>query len=510
MPLDSFEDTRRNSHRKRRIVLTRPEREELLLNWGFPFDDIIDSIRANIKVKNQRRQTITNLRVERLEEAFENATRRIKRALLLRSSTTEKAKRLQQQAEVAAKIAPSPSSSVSDEQKANERSIGQRKTKIDREAEEDRNQVSLPDFRKKLLSESRLVRAASSLSDIDDLHTSISGGFSLGNSTTASAREMERFYMELEMEMFGDIPLPDMVGETLEVPGLWIPEEERVYHDPPCTRGYQEPPSITPSYAEMLEESKAYKVVGSTLQYSQASPRTPLQLDLRQQPSRDESDGNSPPIRKGYNYLADSDPASLSSQMPIPPGGYIFHDDPITAIRMGHAAPPLDFGGLGEEVDLEKVKQQRAKMVRAYLSQTVTAMEQRYLHPSLAPPPPKTNQFGMPIYTAEQNPQREKSSHSSGSRSGSTGSKDSRRRSKGRKDGPVVCHTPPFTKMSPTHWMEGRDGSDGPGFQPPLQEPITISEDFAYDDRIRPSSVPALDQQPVYMAPQRFPGSVYA
>jgi hypothetical protein len=56
-------------------------------------------------------------------------------------------------------------------------------------------------------------------------------GFTLGNSTTASAKAIERFHQELEIELFGDQELPSMVGKTLEV-DVAIPEEEKIYHDP--------------------------------------------------------------------------------------------------------------------------------------------------------------------------------------------------------------------------------------------------------------------------------------
>ena len=85
------------------MVLTRDDREKLLLNWGYTFDDIVTAIRSNIKAKNQRRQTVTNLgKVERLEEAFESASRKLKRMILLRRSTAEEVKQMQEQADLAA------------------------------------------------------------------------------------------------------------------------------------------------------------------------------------------------------------------------------------------------------------------------------------------------------------------------------------------------------------------------------------------------------------------------
>ena len=535
MPLDDYEE--RKSYRRRPIVLTRSEREEILLNWGISFDDIIDSIRMNIRVKNQRRQTVTNLgKIEKLEEAFESATRKIKRALLLRRRTGEKVKRLQEQAEVAKKV-HSPSSSVEEELKADQ--IYREDSQANGEAgeEERRNQISLPDFRKKGPPEMKLARSTSSLSDVDELHTSISG-FSLGNSTTASAREMERFYRELEMEMFGDMPLPDMVGETLEVPGLTIPEEERVYHDPPFSLSHQEPPSVAPSYAAMLDESKEYQEVDPPPRASQLLHRPEMKLYFQPNPPpwfqtdsdmrgrgndpalnhalEDGADGHIAPIRHIVSPQRDKEAEVLSAQMPTPPAGLIFYDDPIMAIRMGHVPPPhVRLRSSLDSVDMEKLEQHRSNMARAYLSQTVTAMEQRYLHPSLAPPVPPTNQFGMAYYPEENT----RGFHPGGGlpsvveqdeNSSATSSTGRSKRSKRRKDGPEIRHTPPFLRKSPTHWMEGHDeAEDGPGMYSPYCDPITISEDEASEDRIRPSYQRPLEPQPVFIAPQHFLDTYY-
>lgn len=532
MPLDDYEE--RRPYRRKRIVLTRPEREELLLTWGISFDDIIDSIRMNIRVKNQRRQTVTNLgKIERLEEAFESATRKIKRALLLRRRTGDMVRRLQEQAEVAKKI-HSPSSSVEDEQNSDEKITEKRERTVNSEEEPDRNQLSLPDLRKKLPSESRLVRATSSLSDVDELHTTISG-FSFGNSTSASAKEMERFYRELEMEMFGDMPLPDMVGETLEVPGLSIPEEERVYHDPPFSLSFKEPPSVTPSYVKVLDESKEFKGEVSRPYSSQMDEQSDPRVDPETNPPSsfhpendviEERDqvmlrGMDAPIRRVVNHPSDEDAAMLSSQMPTPPAGLIFHDDPVMDIRLGNAPlPHVRLSTSLDSADIEKVERHRANMARAYLSQTVTAMEQRYLHPSLAPPVPPTNHFGMTYYPAdslEADTGHIVSSDLHGNHKGNSSSSSSKRRSsrrskrsKRRKDEPEIRHTPLFTKKSPTYWMEGHDEAEiGSGDCPPYRDPITISEDSAYEDGIRPSNPISVEPRLVFSSHQRFTSKLY-
>ncbi len=532
--LDDYEKKR--NYRRKLIVLTRAEREELLLNWGIAFDDIIDSIRANIRVKNQRRQTVTNLgKVERLEEAFESATRKIKRALLLRRRTGEKVKQLQEQADVAAKSLPSPTSSVSDEQKGSDTIRSDERTvKVNSGSEVNRNLLFLPDCPKIIASESKLLRTASSLSDIDDIHTSISG-FSLDNSTTASVREVEEFYRELELEMFGDMPLPDMVGETLEVPGLTIPEEERVYVDPQFYVGGEESSFITPSRARMLDESKEHHESDfppracqlihhpEMKMYFQPHPPTVPNLELQKQRKNVRS-----MLSDILDQTADENATAFDkiSRRPIESEhvcqqDYIFYNDPIKAIRMGHA--PLSLVKLSsslDSADLKQVEQNRANIARAYLSQTVTAMEQRYLHPSLAPPIPPNNHFGINFYPLNTNngyPRQDIPSHpilQYSEFSGGTEKKNRRgnhsRRSRFHDDEPVVCHIPLYTKRSLTHWMEGHDDGAGSSIHFPSHEIVTITEETGYDYKIHPASPIALTSlPPVYLAPPLFPQSLY-
>jgi hypothetical protein len=66
------------------LVLTRQDREELLLEWGATVHEIIEAIRATVKTKQQRRRTVTAIGTyDRLEEVMEQASRRIKRTLKL-------------------------------------------------------------------------------------------------------------------------------------------------------------------------------------------------------------------------------------------------------------------------------------------------------------------------------------------------------------------------------------------------------------------------------------------
>jgi hypothetical protein len=82
--LDEFERSRERSRRdSRSLILSRHERETLLLTLGYSQKELADAIRKTIRLKNQRKQTIANLNVSPVEEFLEKATRRVKRVLRL-------------------------------------------------------------------------------------------------------------------------------------------------------------------------------------------------------------------------------------------------------------------------------------------------------------------------------------------------------------------------------------------------------------------------------------------
>ena len=222
------------------MILRREQREGILLDWDVSCHEIIDSIRSNVKIKNQRRQTVGNLgKVERLEEAFESAARKLKRTILLRPKTKSKAKQLAeksliaQQALASIKIAEQRAlDEIHRSSCEEEEPEGDHLGKLD-------VQVQVSDFCKNSPKEAMLKR--NSLRSKSD--TSSVAGMTTGNSTTTSVREMENFYRELEQEMFGDGDTPpSMVGKTLEVPGCEIAPEDRRYHD--IESVIQEPPSV--------------------------------------------------------------------------------------------------------------------------------------------------------------------------------------------------------------------------------------------------------------------------
>jgi hypothetical protein len=104
MDLEAFEKARPPRRSQMDLVLTRGERHRLLVEWGASGQDVIEAIRMIIRVKNQRRQTVNNLgSYDRIEEIFENLSRRMRRAVCQSSSKTE-ALKLKQQSERIASI----------------------------------------------------------------------------------------------------------------------------------------------------------------------------------------------------------------------------------------------------------------------------------------------------------------------------------------------------------------------------------------------------------------------
>jgi hypothetical protein len=208
------------------LTLTKEEREALLADWGVSPSEMITSIRALNKAKHQRRQTVRNLdKAQRVEEGIESATRMLKRVFTGKRSTRSEVEELQRQAEIAAALSPArfdTSASHEDD--------------LDSERRQGRQSVHN-------LKARTVPTAPGSVDDTDAI--SCISGFTLGNTTTASGLELERFHQELEFEMFGngDQDPPSMVGQTLEV-DVDIPEEEKVFHEPAPYCGAAEPPSV--------------------------------------------------------------------------------------------------------------------------------------------------------------------------------------------------------------------------------------------------------------------------
>jgi len=81
MNLDEYERTRPPRRVQKEMVIPRRLREDMLrYEWNASRKEITESIRRNVRVKNQRRTTINNLgKATKFEEAMESASRKLKR-----------------------------------------------------------------------------------------------------------------------------------------------------------------------------------------------------------------------------------------------------------------------------------------------------------------------------------------------------------------------------------------------------------------------------------------------
>lgn len=104
LALEQYEDTRPPRRTNFEMILPRDIRQAMLRKeWGVPQSQIASAVRTNIRVKNQRRTTVNNLsKSSRVEEAFENASRKVMRGLLMKNTSKEFDK-LEQQAKLAEK-----------------------------------------------------------------------------------------------------------------------------------------------------------------------------------------------------------------------------------------------------------------------------------------------------------------------------------------------------------------------------------------------------------------------
>jgi hypothetical protein len=79
--LESVEEYERRKCYRKTLVMSRSEREAILFNLGYSRSEIAKNIRHVIKVKNQRRTTINNLSVAKVEEAVETAKNSVKKII---------------------------------------------------------------------------------------------------------------------------------------------------------------------------------------------------------------------------------------------------------------------------------------------------------------------------------------------------------------------------------------------------------------------------------------------
>ena len=100
MRVDEYEEARSERREKLDLVLTRQDREEILLDWGVTLPEIIEAIRANIRIKNQRRRTVNSIGTyDRWEEVMERAGRTLKRTLLMQKPTSKQVKEMNELAQ---------------------------------------------------------------------------------------------------------------------------------------------------------------------------------------------------------------------------------------------------------------------------------------------------------------------------------------------------------------------------------------------------------------------------
>lgn len=226
LSLNSYEEARQKHRSPQQAkVLSRIERELLLQSWDVPDDVIIQANRNNIRAKFQRRQTVRNLRkVERLEIVFQGAAKALKRSLNLRRRTDDELKELQAQANLAARALEQArlhdliGDDVPDD---NEDTISISEAEGDYNFENMKVQVS--EHCKSYPLESMVLANGGANGDLPEDDAASLDGLTLGNttisnSTSASVKEMERFYKELEREMFGAVDESSLLGRTLEVP----------------------------------------------------------------------------------------------------------------------------------------------------------------------------------------------------------------------------------------------------------------------------------------------------
>lgn len=89
-PLDEYERMTCPKMPAKKLVLCRFTREELLIGNGFSRKELAEAVRQNIQLKNQRRQTVTNLRLEPVEILLERCAKTMKRLIPISAKNRER------------------------------------------------------------------------------------------------------------------------------------------------------------------------------------------------------------------------------------------------------------------------------------------------------------------------------------------------------------------------------------------------------------------------------------
>jgi hypothetical protein len=90
LPVEMYEQLRGPPVPSHKLILSRATRDSILLEHGFSREQISEAVRQNVRIKNQRRQTLTNLKLEPYEEFTERLAKGIKKALFLDRKKREK------------------------------------------------------------------------------------------------------------------------------------------------------------------------------------------------------------------------------------------------------------------------------------------------------------------------------------------------------------------------------------------------------------------------------------
>ena len=497
-------------------------------------------------MKNQRRQTVTNLgKVERIEEAFESATRKLKRALLLRKSTGNKVKRLQEQANLAQSALTSLK--IAEDRALDEIRRGRMPRRVEPEKADLENyhlDVAVANYGRTNPQDNGIRRPSHLVvSEQDDFYSSFDGLTLGGNSTTPSQLEMERFYRELEMEMFGDEELPSFVGQTLELP-TEIPAGERVGNelmasissfnlDDSLNSGI--PPSVADLIQFQRRQQQQQKLQQKQQQrqhqhqqrkgqpsgeedYKDYSDDIDLALELEQNRSmisRSLLDDDSESTKTEHSHYEHGDHDALHHHRTLE-RMYPVHGDYISS-RYHSATSRLSSS-------LDSADPNRARLTESVVALEYQFKQQNHHHQQQQQQPPfQPNHPPVPLhagmtmfqdcallggYNHPQYPYYESHHQQRPSRTDSN-------------DGPKIQHMPPPTPFSPSHWMEDVD-SPPVSFQRGIQT-ITISEDCDsaeyYNNNNNnnsnnyynyyPEGSRRSHPHPQYVSAQQFPSSFY-
>jgi hypothetical protein len=90
LPVEMYEQLRGPPIPSHKLILSRATRDSILTEHGFSREQISEAVRQNIRIKNQRRQTLTNLKLEPYEEFTERLAKGMKKAFFLDRKKREK------------------------------------------------------------------------------------------------------------------------------------------------------------------------------------------------------------------------------------------------------------------------------------------------------------------------------------------------------------------------------------------------------------------------------------